>query len=181
MVILKMAKMTKQYFSELADYNCWANDIACGWLEATTDDQWNQPIVSSFNNLRETLLHIAASENVWAERMNGLTVAPWLPDTFSGSKEDHIALIKMTSRKLKAFVLSLDENRLEEKFFFKRLNGEENMMAFYQMLAHVFNHSTYHRGQLVIMLRQVGFSKLSSTDLSVYYREIGISWQKQMV
>jgi uncharacterized damage-inducible protein DinB len=174
-------KMTKQYFIELADYNIWANDIACGWLERVNNEQWNQHIVSSFDNLRETVLHIAASENVWAERMNGLAVAPWLPDTFSGTKADQITLLKMTSRKLKDFVLSLDESRLEEKFFFKRLNGEENLMPFYQILAHVFNHSTYHRGQVVIMLRQVGFTQLSSTDLSVYYKEIGVSIQKQKV
>ncbi|WP_223233283.1 DinB family protein [Chitinophaga sp. CF418] len=38
------------------------------------------------------------------------------------------------------------------------------------------NHSTYHRGQLVNMLRQVGFTQLSSTDLATYYRVTG---QKQ--
>ena len=173
--------MTKRYFTELADYNIWATDFVCNWLGAITNEQWNRQLVSSFDNLRETVLHIAASENVWAERMNGVSVAPWLPDTFSGTKEDHIALLKMTSRKLKDFIFSLDESRLEEQLFFKRLNGEENLMPFYQMLAHVFNHSVYHRGQVVMMLRQVGFTNLSSTDLSVYYKQLGAARQKQMV
>jgi uncharacterized damage-inducible protein DinB len=162
--------MTKQYFIELADYNIWANAIVCGWLDEITDEQWNRHITSSFNSIRETLLHMAGAENVWEERMSGVPAPPWLPDSFKGTKQEHIALLKMTSEKLKDFVVGFDESKLETKFYFKRLNGEENMMPYYQMLAHVFNHSTYHRGQLVTMLREAGFTNVSSTDLSAYYK-----------
>jgi len=41
----------------------------------------------------------------------------------------------------------------------------------YEILSHVFNHSTYHRGQLVTLFRQVGFTDVTSTDLLLYYRK----------
>ena len=34
----------------------------------------------------------------------------------------------------------------------------------------VMNHSTYHRGQLVTLLRGAGFTALSTTDLISFYR-----------
>jgi uncharacterized damage-inducible protein DinB len=39
------------------------------------------------------------------------------------------------------------------------------------MLLHVFNHGTYHRGQLVTMLRQLGIENIPATDFIVWSRE----------
>jgi uncharacterized damage-inducible protein DinB len=59
---------------------------------------------------------------------------------------------------------------LNNKIKFKRLNGEEYELPFYQIFAHVLNHSTFHRGQFVTLLRQVGFTKISGTDLLDFYK-----------
>lgn len=40
---------------------------------------------------------------------------------------------------------------------------------FWQLLRHVVNHSTYHRGRVVTMLRQLGAGTVS-TDLVLFYR-----------
>jgi uncharacterized damage-inducible protein DinB len=162
--------MTKKYFIELSNYNVWANNIVCSWLGKITDEQWNQTVISSFNSIRETILHMIGAENVWTERMNEVAAPAWIPGLFKGTKDEHIALMKKTSESVKNFVIAFDEDRLQTKLFFKRLNGEENLMPFYQILSHVINHSSYHRGQLVTMLRLVGFTNVSSTDLSVFYK-----------
>ena len=65
---------------------------------------------------------------------------------------------------------NFDENNLQVNLDFKRLNGDAYSMPYYQMLAHVFNHSTYHRGQIVTMLRQVGFTDVGSTDMLGFFR-----------
>ena len=41
----------------------------------------------------------------------------------------------------------------------------------WQMILHVFNHGTYHRGQLINMLRQLGVEKISQTDFIVWSRK----------
>ena len=43
-------------------------------------------------------------------------------------------------------------------------------MYIYQMLVHVFNHSTYHRGQLINMLRQLGIEKVPTTDFALWVK-----------
>jgi uncharacterized damage-inducible protein DinB len=164
--------MTKKYFTELSNYNVWANNIVCGWLKKITDEQWNQTIISSFNSIQETVLHMIGAENVWAERMNKITAPVWIPAVFRGTRNEHSVLLKKTSEELKNLVVAFDEDNLQLKLYFKRLNGEENLMPFYQILSHVFNHSSYHRGQLVTMLRQVGFTNVGSTDLSLFYKQM---------
>lgn len=163
--------MTKSYFIQLAEYNIWANDIVCSWLHKISNEQFTQHITSSFNSLQETVLHIAGAENIWLERMRRDENQVWLPSIFKGTKDEHIALLKKTSGGLKNFVASFDENNLQKNLDFKRLNGDAYSMPYYELLAHVFNHSTYHRGQLVTMLRQVGFTDVEATDMLGFFRK----------
>jgi len=163
--------MTKNYFIQLSGYNVWANDIVCSCLEKISDNQWTQTVTSSFNSIRETTLHVAAAEHIWLQRMIKEPNQVWLQSTFTGTKDGHVALWKNTSAALRDFLESFDENNLQTNLDFKRLNGDAYSMPYYELLAHIFNHSTYHRGQLVTMLRQVGFNDVASTDLLGYYRE----------
>ena len=162
--------MTKDYFIQLADYNIWANNIVCNWLDNISEAQWNQEVVSSFNSIQETVLHLISAEHIWVQRMDKVENPEWLATTYKGTKEEHIALWKQASEKLKNFMVDFDENNLQVYYSFKRFNGEINTAPYYQTFAHVFNHSTYHRGQLVTMLRQVGFTDVGSTDLLQYFR-----------
>src|SRR4051812_11919941 len=101
--------MTRQYFKEIAEYNLWANTIVCDWLEQITDEQWNKEIISSFNSIQETVLHIISAENAWLQRFKKEPF-DWLQSSFKGTKEEHIDLWKETSTELKSFVDAFDEN-----------------------------------------------------------------------
>lgn len=164
--------MTKQYFIQLANFNIWANNIVISWLEQINDEQWTQEIESSFNTIRETVLHIASAESAWYERMIKKETIDWFQKSFSGSKQDVIELWKSKSQNLLDFLENFDESRMNEILAYTRLNGEKQAMPYYQIFAHVLNHSTYHRGQLVTMLRQSGFTNVGSTDLLGYYRTL---------
>lgn len=162
--------MTKKYFIQLADYNIWANNIVHTWLDDITDEQWSMPIVSSFNSISETVLHITSAENVWYERLTKVPAPVWLQSNFKGQKEELRSIWRKSSQNLKSFVENFDETNLSGKLAFKRLNGDAYEMPYYQLFAHIFNHSTYHRGQLVTMLRQAGFPGIGSTDLMNFFR-----------
>ncbi|HEU5164424.1 MAG TPA: DinB family protein [Chitinophagaceae bacterium] len=163
--------MTKQYFIELADFNIWANDIVLSWLNNINDEQWSKHVESSFNSIGETVLHIVSAESVWLERLKKVESPVWLQSSFKGTKDEITTLWKKTSAGLKKFVDGFNESTMMEKLAFKRLNGDKYEMPHYQVFAHLFNHSTYHRGQLVTMLRQVGYTNVDSTDMLVFYRK----------
>lgn len=161
--------MIKQYFIELADYNIWANDLVHSWFDKISNEQWNQPIVSSFKSLAETTVHTVGAEKVWLDRLNKVENPDFLVTVFKGSKEEAIDIWKQTSRGLKSFIENFDEAKLKERISFRLRNGVLRKLQYYQIFAHVLNHATYHRGQIVTMLRQAGFTEMSSTDLSTYY------------
>ena len=163
--------MDKNYFIELAGFNVWATNVVCSWLEQINDEQWNKEIVSSFNSIQETVLHIISAEKAWIERFKKNPQTVWIQFSFKGTKDEHIALWKETSAEIKSFINAFDENELSANLDFKRLNGDAYSMPYYQLFAHVVNHATYHRGQLVTMLRQAGFTNISSTDLMGFYRK----------
>lgn len=161
--------MTKAYFTQLASYNTWANEIISGWLTSLTQEQWQQPLVSSFESIELTTLHIVGAERVWLDRLNKVEQPVWLPNSYTGNKAEMLQLWKETSAQLYEFISNVDSDQLLSTLQFKRLNGEVNTMEVSEVLAHVLNHSTYHRGQLVTLLRQVGFTDVGSTDLLKYY------------
>jgi uncharacterized damage-inducible protein DinB len=161
--------MNKDYFIQLADYTVWANNIAHSWLERITDEQWKQPIVSSFNSLETTVVHTAGAERIWLDRLNQVEAPVFLSSVFKGSKKEAIEIWAKASLGLKSFVENFDEKNYQQILRFKRIDGNVYELLHDQTLLHVFNHSTYHRGQIVTMLRQVGFTDINSTDMSAYF------------
>ena len=162
--------MSKKYFIELSEYQIWANGLVCEWLGKISEEQWNQPVVSSFNSVYETIIHVAGAEKIWVERLRGHSKLEMLTGTFKGSKEDLIKLWKEISLNFKKLIEEMPEEKFQQKLLFKNTKRIEYNQPYYQLLAHVVNHSTYHRGQVVTMLRQVGFTDVESTDMTTYFR-----------
>lgn len=162
--------MSKEYFIELSEYHVWANNRVCDWLDKISEEQWNQTVVSSFNSIYETILHVAAAEKIWVERLQKNSNSEMLTKTFSGSKEELLKTWKEISISFKKLIEGMPEDLFQQKLLFKNTKGIEYNQRYYQLLAHVINHTTYHRGQVVTMLRQVGFTDVNSTDMTTYFR-----------
>ncbi len=52
------------------------------------------------------------------------------------------------------------------------MSGKEGASPLWQMVAHVVNHASYHRGQVTTLLRQLGAVPAQSTDMITYFREL---------
>jgi uncharacterized damage-inducible protein DinB len=162
--------MNKQYFTALADYNSWANNKAIEWLYQIDDDRWNLVITSSFSSIKQTAIHIASAEKIWIDFWKNVPDPVYLSVAFKGSKHDLIDIWKLASAGVKDFIEKYREDDYLQPVTFSYPNGATGQMEFWQTFAHLINHSTYHRGQLVTLLRQAGFSNFSSIDLATYYR-----------
>ncbi len=155
---------------ELASYNIWANRKAMDWLQQITDAQWEQVITSSFSSVRQTALHIASAESIWIDFWTKAPAPVFISGTFTGTKSDLIAIWEKASTGMKAYLVSHPEEDFMAPVAFRYPRGGEAQMPFVHTFSHIINHSTYHRGQLVTLLRQVGFTNLSSIDLATFYR-----------
>jgi uncharacterized damage-inducible protein DinB len=74
---------------------------------------------------------------------------------------------------MRAFLEDLGEAGITRMFAFKMLSGQPTSAPFWQMLQHVVNHGSYHRGQVTTMLRQLGAQPPKSLDMIAFYRSRG--------
>ena len=68
------------------------------------------------------------------------------------------------------WVNDANDHALQHEFIYYNSRKERFKQPVYQMLLHLLNHNTYHRGQIVTMLRQLGVEKIPATDFIVWSR-----------
>jgi uncharacterized damage-inducible protein DinB len=116
------------------------------------------------------MMHIWDAQDIWLKRMNGVTPETWPSAVFKGTKEDALDGLVQSSNNLFKFVESKDETFLTSMYVYKNMAGIEFEDSYEDTLFHVVNHGTYHRGQIISMLREADLTKLVSTDLIHYLR-----------
>jgi uncharacterized damage-inducible protein DinB len=161
--------MTPEEVRTLYDYNFWANHRILNACTPLTPEQLSRDLKSSFPSVRATLEHIMWAEWLWLER--------WKGSSHSGSSVEKFAdLAAIRTRwnqveaDLQGFVRGLSAADLDRVLTYRNTKGQEFANPMAHMLQHLANHGTYHRGQIIMMLRQLG-AKPIDTDLIVYYRE----------
>ncbi|UGU15861.1 DinB family protein [Sinomicrobium kalidii] len=161
--------MTKRDFTALADYSNWADGISIKWLKQINAEQWEQSVVSSFSSIRETAIHIVSAKKIWVDFWTKVPDPVYLSSEFKGTKNELIEIWENTSKDLKNFVENFPEEDYKKSVTFIYPNGREGQMIFWQTFLHFVNHAAYHRGQLVALLRQTGFTNFSNTDLATFF------------
>jgi uncharacterized damage-inducible protein DinB len=89
---------------------------------------------------------------------------------FQGTQAELRSVILENDQAWIDFVEAKVEKYFEDKFDFKTLDGTSYSSGRMEAIQHCMNHSTFHRGQLVTLLRQVGAAKLPATDFIAYCR-----------
>jgi len=161
--------MTGDEARELFAYNAWANRKLFDAAAALSAELYHRDLKSSFGSIHGTLAHI-----VWAEQ---LWLCCWLsqanPAVAQGRDLETLAAVRGRWEEVEAerrgFLQGFPDTRLAETRMVKPSTGGEFAHTFHEMFAHVVDHSSYHRGQVVTMLRQVGVVP-PVTGLIFFYR-----------
>lgn len=161
----------KELLSQYARYNAWANQKIGEAILAQPEALFTAEVKSSFSSLRETLLHIWMAESVWWQRIKLQEVIIHPNENFTGSPQELINNLLQQSRQWEEWVLNASEASLTHEFIYRNLKSERFKNPVYQTLMHVFNHSTYHRGQLVTMLRTLGVTQIPALDFIQWCRK----------
>ena len=160
----------KEILQQLAAYNIWANQKILDAIVVLPEEKQKQELPSSFKSLYDTVLHMLNAESIWWQRMKlqERIIAP--VDNFKGSMLDLSDELLQQNRQWQEWVNNASDAALDHVFQYQTIKKEQFKQPIYQMLLHVFNHGTYHRGQLINMLRQLGIEKLPQTDFIVWSR-----------
>ena len=152
---------------ELFDYHHWAADrvleAAAGLTAAQLDNPWG----GSFGSGRALLRHVVGVEHLWCERWNGRSPKglPDFPATFSG--RDYFTEWSKVKADQSAYLAALTRDMLQGQLTYMNVKGERWTYRLAEVLHHVANHGTYHRGQLTHLLRDFGLAA-PSTDFLVF-------------
>jgi uncharacterized damage-inducible protein DinB len=157
--------------STLLDYHYWARDRVLDAAAQLTPEQFTRDLGSSFKSVRDTLAHTYSAEWAWYSRWQGTSPTALLPfDQFPDVATLRQAWTEHETR-VRAFVAGLGEAGVGKVFEFRMLSGQLASSPFWQMLQHVVNHASYHRGQVTTMLRQLGAQPGKSMDMIAFYRD----------
>lgn len=163
----------KEILQQLSLYSIWANRKIIDTILTAPEEKWTMPLSSSFSSLEATLLHIWDAESIWWQRLKleEFVVPPSV--NFSGGTPEICRALLQQQELWKNWIDQASIPALEHVFAYQNSRREQFKQPVYQVLFHLFNHATYHRGQLVTMLRQAGITKIPQTDFIHWTRTRG--------
>jgi len=169
--------MTKDDIRLLYEYERWANSRALRAVSTLTPEQFTRDLGGSFHSVRDTLLHMLGGAWIWLSFWKEASHSPAVltnlkerrdvlfhPDAFP-----NVATVQSTwtavEKEQAEFVNGVTDQSLE-----KLVPIRATHLRLSHLMQHLVNHSTYHRGQLALMLRQLDAEPLP-TDFHVFLVE----------
>lgn len=160
----------KEIYVDYVDYNLWANRRMIETFSTLPDEQLVATIVSSFPSVQKTFLHIWDAETLWLKRLKGISPTEIPSKAFVGDNAAVFSNLLNASQSFLEFVEAQPELFFEKSMFFRTISYGEQTQKAYEMIHHCMNHSTMHRGQLIMMGRQLGIEKFPPTDFGFFLR-----------
>lgn len=154
---------------EIYEYNYWARDRQLEVCQELNETEFSRPMGNSFSSLHDTLVHLLFAEWIWLERFCGRsprTLPSWRSQPQAlPSIVQHWAVVEAGMRK---YLAKIDHETLLRPLTYVNMEGKEWTYVVWQVLFHLANHQTYHRGQITTLLRQVGKTP-PPVDFLVYF------------
>lgn len=151
-------------------YNAWAHRRVFDALAALSAEQYHRDLKCSFDSIHGTVCHIVWAEQLWLSRWLGKPA----PAVAQGKDLPGLAEARARWDALEAeraaFLASFPESRMSDTVTVQTSSGGAFQHSFREMFLHTVDHSSYHRGQIITMLRQLGV-KPPAAGLIGFYRE----------
>ncbi len=80
--------------------------------------------------------------------------------------------LEASSLEIKNYVIGITDEKMQEDLSFNSLDGKNYTMKIDEIIQHAVNHATFHRGQIVTMLRNLDVTGIPSTDFITYLRSL---------
>lgn len=153
-------------------YHKWANNRVFDHLKSLPGEVYNNEIESVFSSIQEVIIHAYLAEGMWLSVMSGDEFAETMAvikDLNGKSKGVNLSEIHRLCSELNEQYFDFLKNHddLDQKFIIKHPKFGDLDASVTDMINHVVNHGTYHRGNITAMLRQQGHAGVS-TDYIFY-------------
>lgn len=149
-------------------FHRWAQRKMFEVIRTLTTEQMQQNLKTSHKSMYETLGHMYKAEVVWSARVKGdiehsQLSAITVPETYDALEHSWNSVIDALVQWARA------EQDWSTDLRYANSTGQEFLTPKWQVVLHLVNHASYHRGQVMGMVRQLG-GIAQGTDLIIYYR-----------
>ena len=159
-------KIDRDFLRLQLSYTRWASERTLDAARPLNEEELKRDLGNSHGGVQGTLLHIYQADRVWLSRLVGaprLTLSDpnevWTLDTLAA---DWAGVFDRYASWLEGV------RDVEADLHYKNLAGQDYQLPIWQVILHVVNHASYHRGQITTLLRQLNYSPVG-TDLHVFY------------
>jgi uncharacterized damage-inducible protein DinB len=154
----------------LYEYNHWANARMLKACQALTLEQWDRSLGHSWGSVHGVLTHMFAAETIWLARWKGNSPKAMRQAAEFTTFADLQTVWMRAESETKDFLATCTEKALSEPVTYINTRGETRSMPLGQLMLHLANHGTHHRGELAAMLAVLNVPH-PEDDMLLYFRE----------
>ena len=163
--------MTKSDARTLTRYNAWANVLIFDAVAALPEGEASKPRRSVFRNMVHTLNHNYVIDRIFQGHLEGRDHGYAARNT---AEHPPLAELWRAQQELDRWYVAtydaMEDSRLNQTVSFTFVGGGEGVMTRGEILQHVVNHTSYHRGFVAQMMYDAG-ARPPTTDLTVFLRD----------
>jgi uncharacterized damage-inducible protein DinB len=160
-------------FRQLADYNHWANRRLYATALEMPEEAYRRPTGVFFGSLHGTLNHLLLTDRVWLKRLTGEGGHPSRLDAILFEDRNELGRARMAEdARLIDVVGRYSEAALNEELAYQTMSGAPQRQPLGQILMHLFNHQTHHRGHAHACCSIVTGKEPPSLDLLQFQRGV---------
>jgi uncharacterized damage-inducible protein DinB len=170
--------MTKDEIQLLFEYDRWANHRVLHAASTLNAEEFTRHLGGSFGSMRDTLLHIVGSEWGWLTCWKDPSPSSEFVTELVWTQRDALfnanAFPDLAAVQLKWVEIEREQiefvNRVTNESLGRMLPVRTTQISLAHLMQHLANHSTYHRGQVSLMMRQLAAAPLA-TDFAMFLME----------
>ena len=162
--------MTVGDLEVLYDYGWWANRRLFRAVSALSDEEFTRTVAGSYGSVRNTLVHMLSAEWGWLDRSGGHPRGPKLrPDDFP----DLASIVRTWDEvegHVRQFLSELRDDDLTRVVDFDFGGDLRGSVRLGEVLHHATVHAAHHRGQVALLVRELGHEP-GNFDVLIFYAE----------
>lgn len=148
----------KQHFSTLTQYHFWAFNRLYEYLESVSEANYRRECGLFFKSIHGSLNHSLLADKIWYGRcINQPFSVSGLDEELYSDRKQLQKEIKNQSAKWSDFLIEIDADKLGSIIEYRTTEGSEKSLQLANILSHIVNHGTHHRGQVSAALTQFSY------------------------
>lgn len=162
--------MITEHYKIMCDYNFWAHHQMWDTVLSLSDEDFSRMDTCYGISVHDQVLHTLGAEWLWMARLRGVSPTRKLTPEMLPDRESIRVKWDEVEKELRAYVENIREAQLSEIITYTTTQGDPQRNARWEILAHVFNHSTDHRSRVCAMLKLMGV-ETPDIELLNYFRD----------